>query len=223
MKKLMFLMVIAIYLTACGQNKQAEVKVQTEAQRASYSLGVLVAGNLKSQAGDSLDLQAFYQGIIDNYNKKALQIKEEECGPIVQSYIGKQQQRKFDKVKKEGEDFLKKNKTAAGVTVTPSGLQYLVLRSGTGKTPTINDRVTVHYTGKFIDGKEFDSSVRNGQPATFALTQVVAGWTEVLQLMKEGDKWMVYLPQDLAYGPGGRGSIPPYSALTFELELIKVN
>ena len=128
------------------------------------------------------------------------------------------------KAREEGERFLLENKAKAGVTTTASGLQYQVLTVGKGKTPTTNDQVTVHYTGKLLDGTEFDSSVRRGSPATFGVTQVIAGWTEALQLMHEGDKWVLFIPENLAYGDQGAGSqIPPYATLVFEIELIKIN
>jgi len=128
------------------------------------------------------------------------------------------------KAREEGERFLLENKTKPDVTTTASGLQYQVLTVGKGKTPTPNDQVTVHYTGKLLDGTEFDSSVRRGSPATFGVTQVIAGWTEALQLMREGDKWVLFIPENLAYGDRGAGSqIPPYATLVFEIELIKVN
>src|SRR5690606_17937012 len=116
-------------------------------------------------------------------------------------------------------------KNKEGVKTTPSGLQYQVVTAGTGKSPGANDNVTVHYTGKLTDGTVFDSSVDRGEPATFGVSQVIPGWTEALQLMKEGDKWTIFIPQNLAYGEqgAGGGQIPPFATLIFEVELIKVN
>jgi FKBP-type peptidyl-prolyl cis-trans isomerase FklB len=128
-----------------------------------------------------------------------------------------------EKFRKGGVEFLERNKKEAGVSTTPSGLQFKVINSGTGKVPIATDRVTVHYTGKLIDGTIFDSSVQRGQPSTFAVNGVIRGWTEALQLMHEGDKWILYIPQELGYGANGSGRIPPYAALVFEVELIKVN
>ena len=129
---------------------------------------------------------------------------------------------KMDENKSNGEAFLAENAKKAGITVTASGLQYEVLESGTGSTPTLSDTVETHYTGRFMDGAEFDSSVTRGQPLTFPVTGVIAGWTEALQLMQEGDKWKLYIPSDLAYGERGVGPIPPNATLIFEIELISV-
>lgn len=125
-------------------------------------------------------------------------------------------------MKAEGETFLAANAKKDGVTVLPSGLQYKVITEGTGATPTTADRVTTHYRGTLVDGTEFDSSYKRGQPATFGVTKVIRGWTEALLLMKEGAKWELYIPYAMAYGERGRPSIPPYSALIFEIELISI-
>lgn len=132
-------------------------------------------------------------------------------------------EKKALRMKAESIKFLEENKKVEGVQTTKSGLQYKVISSGKGKSPVATDKVTVHYTGKFVDGKVFDSSVGR-DPATFEVGGVIPGWTEALQLMHEGDKWMIYLPYDIAYGERGSGNdIPPYATLIFEVELIKVN
>ncbi|RYX93368.1 FKBP-type peptidyl-prolyl cis-trans isomerase [bacterium] len=124
----------------------------------------------------------------------------------------------------DGEEFLTKKKSEAGVKTLASGLMYKVIKSGTGKTPKLTDSVTTHYRGTFINGKEFDSSYSRNEPTTFPVNGVIKGWTEALQLMKEGDKWELYIPSNLAYGEAGNSPvIPPNSALVFELDLIKVN
>jgi FKBP-type peptidyl-prolyl cis-trans isomerase len=192
--------------------------------RASYGLGVLIASNVKAQGGDSLSLDVIVAAIKDVFNNKPLLMQQQECSSIVQQYMQEASMLKSMKAREEGERFLVENKTKAGVSTTATGLQYQVLTVGKGKTPTTNDQVTVHYTGKLLDGTEFDSSVRRGSPATFGVTQVIAGWTEALQLMREGDKWVLFIPENLAYGDRGAGSqIPPYATLVFEIELIKVN
>ena len=126
--------------------------------------------------------------------------------------------------KKEGEEFLASNKTKEGVVTTASGLQYKVITAGTGPSPKASDKVSVHYRGTLIDGTEFDSSYRRGEPVSFPVKGVIAGWTEALQLMKEGAKWELYIPSELAYGPGGTGGpIGPNATLIFEVELLQAS
>jgi FKBP-type peptidyl-prolyl cis-trans isomerase len=141
----------------------------------------------------------------------------------VQVYMQKAMEKKAAQAKVDNAKFLEDNKKVEGVQTTKSGLQYKVISSGKGKAPLATDKVTVHYTGKLIDGTTFDSSVGR-DPITFEVGGVIPGWTEALQLMHEGDKWMIYLPYDIAYGERGAGDqIPPYATLIFEVELIKVN
>ncbi|MBL7873285.1 MAG: FKBP-type peptidyl-prolyl cis-trans isomerase [Cyclobacteriaceae bacterium] len=205
-------------------NKPKVANLNDETKRASYGLGVLIASNLKNQGGDSVDLESLYFGIQDIYNKKDLIIKEQECSMIVQTYMMQAMEKKTEALKEEGVAFLAANKSKPGVVVTDSGLQYQVITSGKGNKPTsAEDNVTVHYTGKLIDGTVFDSSVERGEPATFRLNEVVPAWTEGLQLMHEGDKWILYVPYEIGFGERGSGKIPPYAALIFEVELIKVN
>jgi len=204
--------------------KPKVANLNDETKKASYGLGVLIASNLKSQGGDSVNLESLYFGIQDVFNKKDLIINQQESSMIVQTYMQEANEKKTAAMRVEGETFLAENKTKEGVKVTESGLQYKVLKSGTGKMPTANDEVTVHYAGTLIDGTEFDSSIKRGQPATFRVSEVIPAWTEALQLMHEGDKWIIFVPSELGYGErGAGGQIPPYSALIFEVELIKVN
>lgn len=203
--------------------KVKEVDLSTPNKKAGYSIGALFANNVKSQGGDSLDVDAMVAAVRDVFEKQPLKIEQQQCLPIVQQYMQEASERKSAEAKEVGQQFLETNKKNAGVTTTASGLQYKVIAQGTGKTPLSTNSVTVHYVGKLIDGTEFDSSVQKGQPANFGITRVIAGWTEALQLMKEGDKWMLYIPYNLAYGERGSGQIPPYSTLIFEVELIKVN
>lgn len=199
-------------------------ELNDEHQKASYGLGVLMASNLKKQGSDSLVVEILNEGMRDVLNGLPTQMNEEEAMAIVQPYMTRAMEREIEALKKEGVDFLAANKTKEGVKVTASGLQYKVLSSGTGKMPTAESNVTVHYTGKLIDGTVFDSSVERGEPATFGVSQVISGWTEALQLMHEGDKWELYIPFELGYGERGAGAqIPPFSTLIFEVELIKVN
>jgi|SRR5688572_21142445 FKBP-type peptidyl-prolyl cis-trans isomerase len=209
----------------------AELKKPKEAdtsdvhKKASYGLGVIIGSNLKMQGGDSLDMQSLTIALADTYHAKPLKMDQEKSGAVVQQYMQQAMERKSAKLQEESKAFLENNKKAEGINVTPSGLQYKILTSGKGKAPLATDNVTVHYTGKLLDGTVFDSSVTRGEPASFAVNQVIPGWTEALQLMHEGDKWLLFIPSDLAYGPqgAGGGQIPPHSALIFEVELVKVN
>src|SRR5688572_14073677 len=208
----------------------AELKKPKEAdtsnvhQKASYGLGVIIGGNLKNQGGDSLDMQSLTIALSDTYNGKPLKMDHDKSSMVVQVYMQQAMERKTAKLQEESKAFLENNKKAEGVTTTASGLQYKVLTTGKGKAPVATDKVTVHYTGKLVDGTVFDSSVDRGEPATFGVNQVIPGWTEALQLMHEGDKWLIYIPSDLGYGAqGAGGQIPPHATLIFEVELIKVN
>lgn len=192
--------------------------------QASYCFGVVIASNMKTQGLDSLDMETFLIAMKDVFSDKPLKVDRREAERTIQQYMQQAMMKKSAIVKEESQKFLDANKAKPGVKTTASGLQYQVLTEGTGKTPSPSDRVTVHYTGKLTDGSVFDSSVQRGQPATFGVNQVIPGWTEALQLMKEGDKWMLYIPYALAYGErGSPPQIPPFSTLVFEVELIKVN
>jgi FKBP-type peptidyl-prolyl cis-trans isomerase FklB len=204
-------------ITSLKMPKEADIS--NDNKKASYGLGVLMASNVKNQGADSLDLESLSLAIRDVLQNKPLKLQQQECLPIVQQYMQAASLKKGEKAKREGILFLEKNKTQPGITTTASGLQYKILTKGLGKAPTPTDNVTVHYTGKLIDGTEFDSSVRRGEP----ITHSASGFVKGLQLMHEGDKWMLYIPQELGYGERGSGQIPPYAALIFEIELIKVN
>lgn len=204
--------------------KPKEVPLETEHARASYSIGVMLGMNIKMQGIDSLDHEAIAAGMKDMLLGNELKIDQQEAEMILQGYMQKHMERRSRAASEEGRAFLEQNKTKEGVKVTASGLQYKVIESGNGKSPAASSNVTVHYTGKLIDGSVFDSSVERGEPITFGLSNVIPGWTEALQLMKEGDKWILYIPYDLAYGERGHPpTIPPYATLIFEVELIKVN
>jgi FKBP-type peptidyl-prolyl cis-trans isomerase len=203
--------------------KPKEVALDNEHKKASYALGTLMASNFKSQGADSLDIDALHAALKDVLLNQSPKMEQQEAMTAFQNYMQKAMEVKSAKAREANAKFLEENKKRQGVQTTASGLQYEVLKAGSGKKPTANNQVTVHYTGKLLDGTVFDSSV-DGEPATFGVTQVIPGWTEALQLMKEGDKWMLYIPDDLAYGErGAGGQIPPYAVLIFEVELIKVN
>lgn len=190
----------------------------------SYGFGVLIAKNLQQQGVDTLNVASFAKAIEDVMNGSPLQMEVDAANQLIQEHMAAQQAKQYEGIIKEGADFLAENGKREGVTTTASGLQYEVMTPGTGATPSASSKVTVHYTGKLINGTVFDSSVERGEPATFGVTQVISGWTEALQLMKEGAKWRLYIPYDLAYGERGAGrDIAPYSTLIFDVELLSVN
>ncbi len=195
----------------------------------SYALGLGIGSQLKSMGAETLNIDDFAQAIKDSLAGKE-QMKPAEAQEVVQKFFAEQEEKQrakaaeLGKVAKEaGEKYLAENAKKDGVTVTASGLQYIVLQEGTGKSPKATDSVECHYEGFLTDGTLFDSSVQRGTPATFPLNGVIAGWTEGLQLMKEGAKYRFFIPYNLAYGEAGAaGAIPPYAALIFDVELISV-
>lgn len=201
--------------------------VTTQAQQMdqiSYSLGVLLGQNLQQQGIDKVDASILAKAITDVMEGKPLQIEASEANRLVQSHIQAQQSKKFEGNIAAGQAFLAENAKRTGVVTLPSGLQYEVMKAGTGRKPLASEKVTVHYHGTLTDGTVFDSSVDRGQPATFGVTQVIQGWVEALQLMPEGSKWKLFIPYNLAYGERGAGpKIGPYSTLVFEVELLKIN
>lgn len=204
--------------------KPKEINLNDENEKGSYALGLVVASNMQAQGLDSLKLEAIKSAFEDVILKKQLKIDLEEAEGVVQAYVEQAMAVKQEKLKEESLTFLSENRSKEGVIETESGLQYEIIANGTGTSPKAGDRVTVHYTGKLTNGTVFDSSVERGEPVTFATNQVIPGWTEALQLMKEGDKWILYIPYDLAYGErGAGGQIPPYATLIFEVELLGVN
>ena len=198
--------------------------------KVSYALGLGIGQQLAQMGASDLNIDDFAQAIKDVIAGNPLQVKHQEAQQIVQEYFAKKeevlnkQRQEAGKTHKEaGEKYLAENAKKDGVITLPSGLQYQVLKEGNGKKPSAKDSVKCHYEGFLIDDTVFDSSVQRGEPAVFGLQQVIAGWTEGLQLMQEGAKYRFFIPYRLAYGEGGAGSsIPPYAALIFDVELIKV-
>ena len=196
----------------------------------SYALGLGIGHQLLQMNAEGLNIDDFAQAIKDVMTGGELKIKEAEAQQMVQQFFAEQEAlqqaanaEKGKTAKAEGEQFLAENAKKEGVKTTASGLQYQVLRDGNGKQPKATDQVECHYEGTLIDGTKFDSSYDRGQTATFPLNQVIAGWTEGLQLMHEGAKYRFFIPYQLAYGERGAGaSIPPYAALIFDVELVAV-
>ena len=223
------LIAITLGLNACSQDSGSNQPLDTLEQKASYSFGVDVANRLKQQ-GVELDVKALNRGIADAYNGNTLALGEEEQLEAKTSF---QAQLRDSLVKKQaalaegniatGKAFLEENAKKPDVITTESGLQYKVLASGDGKQPKETDTVTTHYKGTLIDGREFDSSYKRDQPASFPVKGVIKGWTEALQLMHVGDKWQLFVPSDLAYGPSKRSElIEANSTLIFEIELLGI-
>ena len=196
-----------------------------ELEAVSYCVGMSIAGSLKSQDLDEINADSFMDGLKTAMAGGDLKFSPQEANDVIQKFMAEAGEKKHGANKTAGETFLAENAKKDGISATASGLQYEVITKGTGSKPEATSQVTVHYHGTLIDGAVFDSSVERGEPATFGVNQVIPGWTEALQLMEEGSKYRLYIPQDLAYGanPHPGGPIKPYMALIFDVELLKVN
>ena len=218
---------IGLLYGICHAGEKLELKDQKDKE--SYSLGYQFGESLKSQGVD-INLDVYTSAIRDSLGGKEPQLSSEEIRSTVmglrQRVAAVQQKALMEQAEKnlaEAKSFLAENGKKEGVKTLPSGLQYKILSEGSGKTPEKSDTVTVHYRGTFINGTEFDSSIARGQPTTFQVDGVIPGWTEALQLMKEGAKWQLFIPPELAYGEMGMPPrIPPQSILLFDVELISV-
>ncbi len=201
-----------------------------ELDRISYALGLSMGNNFRASGISEINVQDFADGVAAVFNGLAPKMSYDEAKEEIRKYFTAMEERqkaeaeKIGQVNAEaGKAFLTENGKRVEVKTTPSGLQYEVITEGNGQQPTADDRVEVHYTGTLIDGTVFDSSVERGVPATFGVTQVIPGWVEALQLMKEGSKWRLFIPSELAYGPQGAGGlIGPNSTLIFDVVLLKV-
>ncbi len=221
--------VLSVILTATTVFSAETPVLKTQKEKVSYAIGVDIGNMLLRQPID-MDVDSFLKGAGDTLNKKSLLLTDQELKDVLtalqKDMVAKQEERikaLAEKNKKDGEAFLVENKKKEGIKALPSGLQYKVLTEGTGKIPKATDTVTVNYRGTLIDGTEFDSSYKRGQPATFPVNGVIKGWTEALQLMKTGSKWQLFVPSDLGYGDRGAGpQIGPNVVLVFEVELLSV-
>ncbi|UXZ04116.1 FKBP-type peptidyl-prolyl cis-trans isomerase [Moraxella nasicaprae] len=230
--------VAALALTGCNKDKEAAPadgkaakstvinEKSTEMQKVSFLLGFNTGKDMK-ELDSEIDLDIFYKAMKDGFNGKENALTDEEIKELATAYEKRKTEeakKKFDetaaKNKADGEKFLAENAKKEGVQTTASGLQYKVITEGTGKQPKATDTVVVHYEGKLLDGKVFDSSYERQMPAQFQLNQVIKGWTEGLQLMKEGSKYEFYVPSELAYGAEGNQNIEPNSVLIFTVELL---
>lgn len=243
MKKFAIAAIAATVIATVGCNEKAadaastEVELETLVQKVSYIFGYNLGKNAKAGQFE-IDSKVFAEALDTAMADKEPRLSQDEIREVMEQFQQKQEAiqaiavkaeqaekaLKAEANKAESEAFLAENGKKDGVTTTESGLQYKVLTAADGVKPGAEDKVEVHYTGRLLDGTVFDSSVSRGVTASFDVSGVIAGWTEALQLMPEGSKWEVYIPSDLAYGPGGTGGdIGPNAALIFEVELIKVN
>lgn len=229
---LILLFAVSIIGVNMCQDNLTKDALKTTKDKVSYSIGINIGSNLKMNNFD-LDVPLLLKGLKDAFlNDTTVQrlMTDEEVTQTINAFqqeLGEKQKKMQEEVgvknKAEGEKFLAENKKKEGVVTLPSGLQYKVIKTGNGKTPKATDTVLAHYTGTLINGTKFDSSIDRGEPTQFPVNGVIKGWTEALQHMKEGDKWYLYVPSDLAYGPRGVNQmIGPNTTLIFEVELIKV-
>lgn len=234
MKNTIILLAIAVAASSCNNTNKSssEFNLKSETDSVSYAIGHAIAQTLINQnkqiqnQSPDLNMDIIFQSILANFSGDNKSIIDSAVSQqIIQNYFMKKQQLEEGNVKESGVQFLEENKNKEGIQVTETGLQYTVIFEGEGKQPSETSNVTVHYHGTTPEGEVFDSSVERGEPATFGLNQVIKGWTEGVQLMKEGAKYKFFIPQELAYGANPRpgGPIKPYMPLVFEIELISVN
>ena len=230
------ILIALIILTSCSLFAQSRkksaasasapstaVKLKNQTDSLSYSIGIMVASFYKQQGITNINDTMVNKAIKDKMSGDSTLLTEQQCNQVLMGFIEKAKADKAAAAKKQGEAFLSSNKTKPGVVTTASGLQYLVLKEGTGPKPTINDKVKCDYEGRLIDGTIFDSSIKQGKPIEFAVNGVIAGWTEALQLMNTGSKYRLYIPSNLAYGDQQMGSdIKPGSTLIFDVDLIEI-
>ncbi|MDG1175901.1 MAG: FKBP-type peptidyl-prolyl cis-trans isomerase [Flavobacteriales bacterium] len=196
--------------------------LNNEITKISYSLGVNIGQSLAEQGLKEVNGEAFAKAISDFFEGNDLEIKSDEAQQNLQAFFGKLQAESAGIQAKAGLEFLEANANKDGIISLPSGLQYEVMTSGDGEKPSAEDKVNTHYHGTLIDGTVFDSSIERGEPISFPLNGVIAGWTEALQLMPVGSKWRLFVPSHLAYGERGQGAIQPHSTLIFEVELLAI-
>ena len=231
MKKISVLVataIVAMGITSCGDSHKS-ASLKTAADSVSYAIGISTGAgykeNLKTLPGDPANVDDLIAGFIQAIkgDSSAMKMTPQAAQAYVQTYFMEASARDAKKTKEEGEKFLAENKSKKDVFTTESGLQYQVVTEGTGDKPTATDKVKEHYTGTLLDGTKFDSSVDRGEPMEFPVNGVIKGWTEVLQLMPVGSKYIVWIPSDLAYGERGAGQdIKPNSTLKFEIELLEI-
>lgn len=222
------LLAVGLLFSAVSLYAAEDVTLKTPKEKLSYVIGAQIGNDLKSQSID-VDPALVNRGLQDSILGKGLLISDQEAKEIIGAYqkeragkMAEEKKKLGEKNKQEGAAFLAENKKKEGVKTLASGLQYKVIKEGTGKTPKPTDTVVTQYRGALVNGTEFDSSYKRGEPATFPVNGVIRGWTEALQLMKEGSKWQIVVPPELAYGEQGAGPIGPNATLIFEVELVSI-
>lgn len=218
---------VVLGLAATSCDSKQNVSLSNDVDSVSYAIGVSTGAgykeNLKTLPGGEANVDALIAGFVEAIKGDSTKMTPEKAREYMQTYFIQASAKEAKKNKEEGEKFLAENKTKSGVITTESGLQYQVITEGTGAKPTEKDRVKVHYTGTLLDGTKFDSSVDRGEPAEFGVNQVIKGWTEGLQLMPVGSKYIFWIPSELAYGERAAGpEIKPNSVLKFEVELLDI-
>jgi FKBP-type peptidyl-prolyl cis-trans isomerase FklB len=211
----------SITFFSCNGQK-GKVSLQNQVDSVSYGIGVAIGNNLKKDGLDSVNLDVMLKAMRATIAKDSLLMDMQQAQMAIQQYLQEIKTKKGNEALAKEKAFFDENAKKPGVKTLPSGLQYIVVKEGTGPKPSATDTVVCHYHGTFIDGGVFDSSVERGEPATFPLTQVISGWVEALQLMGTGSKWKVFIPSKLAYGERSRPGIDPNTLLIFDLELISV-
>ncbi|OGP73670.1 MAG: hypothetical protein A2V86_02595 [Deltaproteobacteria bacterium RBG_16_49_23] len=224
-----WIIILGLLFSVSQANAQGNLALKDQKDKVSYIIGMDVGANLKRQEMD-INPDILFKGLKDGLSGNKPLLTEKEMSDTIAAFQKEMKAKQEEMVKKtgetnkkEGEAFLAGNKKKEGVVTLPSGLQYKVLKQGSGKKPKATDTVTTHYRGTLINGTEFDSSYKRGQPVSFQVNGVIAGWTEALQMMEEGAKWQLFIPSSLAYGEKGAGlQIGPHAALIFEVELISI-
>ena len=234
MKRLALLIIVsAIFITSCKNEENKKVNLETSMDSLSYAIGNDIGKNFKSGNLDSLNIDILAEAIKDHFAEDTSVMDDETISNILTAFSQKMRAEeeakrieenkiKFKDNLEVGQKFLEDNAKNEDVITTESGLQYKIIKKGKGATPTATDKVKVHYEGTLIDGTKFDSSYDRKEPAEFGVSQVIKGWTEALQLMKEGSEWELCIPYDIAYGDRGSGNIKPFSTLVFKVELLKI-
>ncbi len=235
MKRLLFIVPVLILFSCAGTKKTASVMpvvpivevpkdtVMSAIDSLSYAMGVQTASYYKSQGAEHINSAMVKKAYDDVYNNDSLKISAENCNMTIQQKLQQYMSEKNEKAKEEGIKFLEENKKRPGVVTLPSGLQYEIIKEGTGPIPKSTDTVKAHYAGSLIDGKEFDNSYKRGEPITIPVTGVIQGWVQALQLMPVGSKWKLVIPSDLGYGDrGAGGAIPGGAVLVFDIELLEI-